>query len=257
MALIGAALTLFACALSDGEIVGLEVTDGSVQDASFVDATADDDGAALSDAGSDATACAKACPSGFACNEGVCADDAARAFVTNANPSGNWLYLHLLLDAGALTYPSEWPPDDSGVVLWSPAAGTITPFVGANMTDQIAHPFGTTSYPPHAIAAHPASDGSWSVVRWTAPTSATYTVHLHASGASYDAHPTTTDVHIFKNGTELAVGYVNVDGGTNDAFFPPASASFAAGDALDVRVAFGNSDYSFDSTVLDLVVTTP
>jgi hypothetical protein len=229
-----------------------------VEDASVVDSGANDDGASVSDAIADtAASCVGACPSGFACSEDVCADNAALAFAMNENPSGNWRYLHVLLDAGELTYPSEWRPDDSGVVLWSPAAGTLTPFVGENSTDQIAHPFGTTNYPPHALAAHPAADGSWSVVRWTAPTSALYTFHLHVYGVSYDAHPTTTDVHVFKNSAELAIGYVNVDGGGNDVFFSPASGSFAAGDALDVRVAFGNGDYSFDSTALDLVITSP
>ncbi|MEO8798056.1 MAG: hypothetical protein ABI551_09245 [Polyangiaceae bacterium] len=248
---------LSACSLADGGVVGLEPGDGAVQDASFVDAQSGDDAAPPSDAGADAAACASLCPNGFACSDSVCTDRAEIAFATNENPTGNWLYFHLLLDAGALTYPSEWRPDDSGIVLWSPEAGTLTPFVAENPTDQIAHPFGTTSFPPHTFGAHPASDGSWSVVRWIAPKTASYTVHLHASGASYDAHPTTTDVHLFKNGSEIAVGYVNVDGGTNDAFFTPVSAALNAGDTLDVRVAFGNGDFSFDSTALDLAITTP
>lgn len=174
-----------------------------------------------------------------------------------ANPSGNWLYFHLMLDDSGAIYPAEWPPDDSGVVMWSPAKGIGTPFVAINTTDQIAHPFGTTNFPPHALAAHPDSDGSWSVVQWSAPQSATYSLHLRAVGFSYDAHPTTTDVAVLENGVQQSVGYVNVDGGGNEASFATIVRTMAAGDTFEVRVGYGNRDYTFDSTGLDLVITSP
>ncbi|MGH7326970.1 MAG: hypothetical protein ACREJX_01340, partial [Polyangiaceae bacterium] len=245
------AVALYACSLADGGFLTSEPADGSVVDASISDSAPGDETIDFDDATLDAAACPSGCPSGFSCLDGTCADVAARAFSTSANPSGNWLYLHLMLDAEAVPYPSLWAFDDSGVVMWSPAVGTGTPFVGENLTGALAHPFGTTSFPPHALAAHPDSDGSWSVVRWTAPQSATYSLHLHATGFSYDAHPTSTDVAVFQNGTRQEVGYVNVDGGGNDAVFAPIVATLASGDTFEVRVGYGNGDYTFDSTGLD------
>jgi hypothetical protein len=114
------------------------------------------------------------------------------------------------------------------------------------------------------LAADVANDEN-SVVRWTAPATATYgvTVTLRTLSGENGSQRTTTGVTIVHGDALLAVTNLGGDGGggLDDARARTLSAgiiSFAAGEVLDVRLGYGgNHNYVSDTTGIDVFITTP
>lgn len=106
---------------------------------------------------------------------------------------------------------------------------------------------------PGQLDLHPGPSGEYSVLRFTAPTTSTYS--FFSSFGGVDSNPTTTDVHVLLDGTALANGGINVNGGGNTASLASSSLALTKGDTLDFVVGYGNGTYFNDSTGLYATVT--
>ena len=107
------------------------------------------------------------------------------------------------------------------------------------------------TWQPRQLAFHPGPSGEFSVIRWTAPTTAT--VSIAGSFTGTDCCATTTDVHVLRNGVSLFDNSVNGFGATVSF---SATVSIQAGDTIDFIVGFGSDGNFFnDSTGLDAVIS--
>ena len=137
--------------------------------------------------------------------------DASADFSTTSNPSP--------LDGGVFSYGSEttlggsflldaqtftFTGSVSGVVQgWTNATGF--PATGKNISSTmfISNQNGSTiTLAPNQLDFHPGPNGEFSVLRFKAPTTSTFSFLSNFNGA--DSHPTTTDVHVLLNNRPLA-----------------------------------------------------
>ena len=128
--------------------------------------------------------------------------------------------------------------------------GNIVPNVTHNGTDAPV-PVADSTWAPGQFALHPGLGGEYAVVRWTAPAAGDYA--LAAQFAGLARKPTTSDLHILHNGTELFEGFLNVRGHGNAAEYATTVAA-RAGDTLDVVVGTGGDSPFSDTTALALTI---
>ncbi|HTD46353.1 MAG TPA: PEP-CTERM sorting domain-containing protein [bacterium] len=111
---------------------------------------------------------------------------------------------------------------------------------------------GNYNWPAHTAAFHPASNGDWSIYRFTAPSAGGYA--LDATFIVLDSGG--TDVHILKNGTEIYTA--------NSAGLPSGSTfgalnqtlALAAGEVIDFGVGVGSDGNFFsDGTGINATLT--
>ena len=138
-------------------------------------------------------------------------------------------------------------------VLNSSKLTSSEPLVLFNPSGEILSWNGIT-WTAHSLSFHPGPNGEYSSVRWTAPLEGDYKVE--AKFAGIDDKPTTTDVHVLSKERALFDGFINLNGQGNTASYS-GTVHFKAGETLDFAIGYGNRDYSFDSTGLDVAVTGP
>ncbi len=159
--------------------------------------------------------------------------DAAGEFSNTQNPAGAWRYGYKVSAGSAFTkYPNSSAP------WYDPAISDPynLPTVGS--------PSGGLVY------LHPGPQGQQTVVRWTAPSSGSFTISGRFEGIA-GGHAT-TDVHVIHNSTAVFDGYVN---GLGSVVPYSVQRTVAAGDTIDFVVGDGGNAYWSDSTGLAATIT--
>jgi len=176
--------------------------------------------------------------------------NAAADFSPSSNPNGAWSY------GWSSTLGSAFNLDVarasvSGIDLWrGNLSSDGNPSVSHNSTANVIS-IGTVTWQPRQLAFHPGPNGEFSVIRWTAPTTAIVSIAASFTGA--DCCATTTDVHVLRNGVSLFDNSV-IGFGTTVSF--SATVSIQAGDTIDFIVGFGSDGNFFnDTTGLDAVLS--
>ena len=179
-------------------------------------------------------------------------DDDARDFSVAVNPSPRWSYGSEPFRGGAFTLFSGPGRNVQGMDNWP--ANTL-PIVGHNPTGGTVQQ-ATNFTPSGKLNLHPGSAGENAVVRWTAPSTASYRITGNFTGLD-SSYPTTTDVAILHNnnaGAPLFTGNVN---SYNVPLTFSVDVNATAGDTVEFTVGYGtNGNFSGDATGLDALVTT-
>lgn len=174
-----------------------------------------------------------------------------------SNPNGMWSYGWKTSRDGIFNLYTDYLRNDSTAQTdrWYNNQIGIDLGVLYNGTGTVCHLAGTTSFRPGKLVLHPGPNGEYSVLRWTAPVKGDFNVIVRFTGVSgYNgAQVTTTDVAVFKNGTRLYLGYINLNGNGNTSIFTTGF-SINAGDTLDFIVGNGNGSYYYDSTEVDVSI---
>jgi hypothetical protein len=175
---------------------------------------------------------------------------AADDFSAASNPNGVWSYGTTGTTlTGALTVHTNTMSAISGIPNWNGWTGTV-PMFGNN------YPF-TAKYSgaapgtetdvvvlPGMLTQHPASNGAYSVVRFTAPTTAAYLLSAVFEGREFQ-------------GQGLFNGIVIGFGPPSDQLFA-TSLNLTAGDRIDFSVGFGpNGTFLGDTLSLQATLTVP
>jgi hypothetical protein len=112
------------------------------------------------------------------------------------------------------------------------------------------------NWPPNVLLMHPGPNNEYSVIRFTAPTSATYSVTGLFTGL--DDHGTTTDVHV---SIPALGGSASQFSGNVNGFGPSSTQPFSftaaltQGQSVDFAVGYGNNNLYYDSTGFDATIT--
>ena len=185
-------------------------------------------------------------------------------FSSTSNPNGVWSYGTTGTTlTGALTVHTGTVSAISGVPNWNGWTGTV-PMFGNN------YPF-TAKYSgaspgtetdvvvlPGMLTQHPASNGAYSVVRFTAPTTDTYLLSAVFEGREFQGQGpgTNADVHVLRNGVALFNAVVIGFGAPSDQPFA-TSLNLTAGDQIDFSVGIGpNGTFLGDTLTLQATLTT-
>jgi hypothetical protein len=172
--------------------------------------------------------------------------NAAADFSPVANPAGPWSYGFTPTLGGAFTPFAMFHTEAGGAFQVWDVSGTRTPGVYHNGTsDPLSYL--SIRMGPGALAAHPGASGEYGIVRFTAPVGGRY--NLLASFEGGDIGPTSTDVHVLRNGLSLFDALVH-GLGADSARSHDQALTLAAGDWIDFAVGYGNSNYSNDTTIL-------
>jgi hypothetical protein len=171
-------------------------------------------------------------------------DDAAADFSPLANPAGPWSWGWMPRGGGVFTRAQNYP-SNAHVDVWRGAGGSMVLY---NRTSRLQS-LGTGTWPPRQLGLHPGEGGEWAVVRWTAQRAGV--VRVVAAFTRRDhAYPTTTDVHVLRDGAPVFEGALDLH--RSRAPFE-SLASVRAGLALDFAVGWGaNQRWHGDSTGLDV-----
>ncbi|MEX0711954.1 MAG: ELWxxDGT repeat protein, partial [Pirellulales bacterium] len=185
---------------------------------------------------------------------------AAGDFSATDNPAGAWSYGSSDPSGDGFTLFSGGEVDESGLAAW-PDLDTFDSFLPAlffNGGDSLAEvgPCSTAVVQPGQLALHPGSTSASAVVRWTAPTSGSYTVTAMFTGIDEECPPTATVAVLHNTGTsepsELFFDSID-DQGEVAAF--SGSVTVAAGETLDFLVN-DVDDLRFGGTIiLDVVIS--
>jgi hypothetical protein len=143
----------------------------------------------------------------------------------------------------------------SGIVgYYSPLNGAFLPTVLANTT---ASPFtiaSITNWDPSLLLLHPGESGTqgeYSIVRFTAPDTATYNVEAVFQGLD-SVGPTNTSNTILVNGDAIYASVIHSYGVPSDV---PETLSLNAGDTVDFAVGFAGQNYNNDSTGFNATIS--
>lgn len=113
---------------------------------------------------------------------------------------------------------------------------------------------GTMSVPAGSLNASPGSSGEYAILRFTAQTAGAYSIDATFWGDDF-AGPTTTDVHVRSNGSDLFAGDIASFGQSNGLSWS-GPIMLAAGQTLDFAVGYGaNRTYNYDNTGLGVTIS--
>ena len=186
--------------------------------------------------------------------------DAAGDFSLASNPNGVWSYgttgttLTGPLTLFNMTENNVGAPFLDGWVGNQVMFNSNFPVVAKNMSGSTQSENAVIVF-PFELTEHPAPDGSYAIVRFTAPTSGLFQLNTTFSGR--ETTPTTTDVHVLLDGSSLFDGAVNGFGPPSDQSFA-TTLSLSAGDHIDFAVGFGsgsNPNFLGDLTALDATIS--
>lgn len=177
--------------------------------------------------------------------------DASSSFSIGSNPNGVWSYGYTT-SLGGTFIPYTLTQSNtplSGIDSWTAnLGGTNTPIISKNTTSNNLM-YSTVRWQPHQLTMHPGVNGEYSVLRFTAPTTTTYS--FAAGFIGQDIFHGTTDVHVLHNSSAVwngtVSGYLNTDSGSG-------LVAMTAGDFLDIAVGPGPNDYRFDTTGVEFNV---
>lgn len=185
-------------------------------------------------------------------------DEISRDVVPVANPVGRWSYLQQPANALSGTYV---PTNATLLGGANPSAPLIGWGAAASASFNTGNDYfkidsGGTKYDwlARQFGMGPGSGDQYSVLRWTAPVAGQYAVSGSFAGA--DTRPTSVDVHIFHNSSELTpvakryVGSYRGDGVSHTQVI-----TVAANDTVDFLVGSGGNGFSYDSTAVTASVT--
>lgn len=185
-------------------------------------------------------------------SQGKARHDVARDYSTSSNNGPIWSYRWIpstdvntaydpaAANANFLSGPN--PTAGNGVNSWG-----SNPAVNYNTTDVFIG--GSFTFAPRQFTMHPGPSGELAIARWKAP----HAGRVAVSGTFYgtDATPTTTDVHIFHNATQLTgTDKRTVNSYRGDGVSHTQIITVAANDTVDFLVGPGGNGYNSDSTGL-------
>lgn len=184
-------------------------------------------------------------------------------FSLASNPNGVWSYGTTGTTlTGAFTAHATTELGISNIPNWDGWIGTV-PMFGNNYPFTAkysgATPAGETDVVilPGMLTQHPASNGGYSVVRFTAPTSGPYMLSAVFEGREFQGQGpgTNADVHVLHNSVALFNAVVIGFGPPSDQAFA-TSLNLTAGDRLDFSVGFGpNGTFLGDTLSLQATLT--
>lgn len=168
--------------------------------------------------------------------------DAASDFSATDNPNGVWSYGWSETLGSTLHLYTDQSINPGGVDVWYGPGNTL---VGHNGTG-----VASIAWPVDQLGFHPGQNNLYSVIRWTAPSTETFTIT-----ASYStADNATTDVHVLNNGNSLFQGDINGFG--SNALFSPITIALNAGDTIDFAVGWGtNGNINSDTTGMSATIS--
>jgi len=183
--------------------------------------------------------------------------DAVLDFSITANPNGLWSYGFASSLGGTFSvHETAQPNYVPGIDRW--ATPSIDPVLGV-AKNTTASPIGGTpatfTYPPDMLQMHPAFDGTYEIVRWTAPTSGTFLFQGEFAGLDIVTSVADTDVHILRNLTTDLLPTTVLHGlGTQQTF--SLTRTVSTGDTFDFAVGKGPSGFhQNDSTGLKVTIS--
>lgn len=176
--------------------------------------------------------------------------DLEKDFSAERNPNGAWSYgwsdsRGSALNLDTQSYQGDWY---GSMKAWVAPNFEAAVYHIAYGVTQINHP--TVIIPAGTVSFHPGPRGENSVIRWTAPTSATYRIEGSFTGNDF-AFPTTTDVAILHGAAEIFSGAIN---SYRTPLFFSQVLQVNAGETIDFTVGFGNGAYWGDSTGIEAVI---
>jgi hypothetical protein len=173
---------------------------------------------------------------------------AAGDFSLSSNPNGSWSYgwSYGLGSAFNLDTTNTTSFQNLGLDAWLGGAGSAaSPYALYNSTaNPIANNFSVLQ--PGQLAESPGPSNQYSIVRWTAVSSGTFSIAATFSGLSPSGD--SADVHILLNGTSFFNGTV---GGPAQFTGPKV---ITAGDTIDFVVGNGGNGSSEDNTALSATI---
>lgn len=178
------------------------------------------------------------------------ADDAATEF----NPASNlstqrWSYGRTLTRGGALTLFTTKGTDAFGLDYWN-HAGSQT-LVSHNNTGVPKNIGNNTTIPPGGLTLFPGSAGEYTVVRWTAPASGTYSIFARFTRRSTNAFAA-ADAAVLHGTSVLFSRWLNND--VSNAVSMSASIPLLVGATIDFAVGPADGGNSSDMIGLDATV---
>ena len=178
----------------------------------------------------------------------VANDDAARDFFLSTNPSARWSYGYETSRGSAFNaYGTRG--NNAGFDYW----GSGLPNLGRNSTTSTLQQ-ATNFTPSMKLEMHPGSSGENSVIRWTAPSAASYRIHGYFVGLD-SSYPTTTDVAILHNNSSAVPLFSTNINSYNVPQNFDVTLSLGVGDTIEFTVGFGsNGNFSGDGTGLDVTI---
>jgi hypothetical protein len=182
------------------------------------------------------------------------ANDPYQEFSITENPNGVWSYGSSDKLGGPFTpYPTAYANylAVQGSDIWTLPPGICsdgrTPDVGRIQNRLFV---GLVPLPSDTLYAHPGCNGQYTMVRWTAPVPGVYQVLGNFAGLV--GQVSTTDVHIFVNGTSIFDQKVK---GPGDAAIFNMQQQVSGGDTVDFAIGFGrDGNYFGDSMGFQLTI---
>ncbi|MBL9114210.1 MAG: DUF642 domain-containing protein [Verrucomicrobiaceae bacterium] len=181
--------------------------------------------------------------------------DPARDFSPVANPNTPWKYGWIQAGPISPTYLEGGNPAQGGLFPKpAQASGDFHAYMKTPPTAQVIFNVnetqrlvsGALELNPLLFVMNPSSDGSFAVLRWTAPASGRFAVSATFTGA-HDGVAATSDVHVLHNSDTLFDSTINSFQGDGASFTD--TISVGAGDTVDWLVG-GNGTNSNDHTGL-------
>lgn len=190
--------------------------------------------------------------------------DARSDFSQASNPNGVWTYGTTGTTlTGPFTLHTTTVTGYSGIPNWNawagatPMFGNLYPFTG-RYDGAVPASENDVVILPGMLTQHPAPNGSYSMVRFTAPTSGLYSLSAAFEGREFQGQGpgTNADVHILHNGVPIFNAVVIGFGPPSDQAFA-TSLNLTAGDRLDFSAGFGtNGTFLGDTLALQATLTT-
>lgn len=184
--------------------------------------------------------------------------DVARDFSATANPTGAWSYRWQAANALSGTYT----PANAALLSLGAPNGPLVAWnnpSGVSLNTSPDYHFisnGGTRHDWHGkqFGMGPGPQDQFAVLRWVAPVAGQYAVSGSFAGA--DSQPTTVDVHILHNSTELMpAGKRTLNSYRGDGVSHTQVITAAANDTVDFLVGVGINGWSYDSTAVSASVT--
>lgn len=176
--------------------------------------------------------------------------DPARDFSTTENPTGAWRYGYTNHLGGLFNIYVSSNSAFYGADTWNRGFTTYPDMYPNVYYNSSITPidYGSGSIQPGEIGFHPGNDGSFSVIRWTAPYDGDFLVDVtflrDESSSTYGI----TDVHVLNNNNSLFDAMLNAT--TNKSSFSDTM-FFSFGTTVDFVVGYGE-DYVFYGDTVDL-----